>query len=267
MSVNFCSNCGARLKSNANFCGSCGQKVYREEKILAPMPYDKSDKSESALENYYKKKTEINARKNLAPMPSGKAKSALDNYYKKKDELKIKSKPDSIQALFLKAQTNSESINDKVQVPRTNEIYAESKSDQSSSISQNYETATPNLHYNEDKTISKMFFSTEGRLSFKSFIKLEMLSCVFLFIIAVVLFVLALSVNKNLLPLSFCLTVILFFYVEYCLVVRRLKDMDKDSPGLAVLYILFMPWSIVFLMGPGTRGPNKYGPDPLENNN
>lgn len=73
---------------------------------------------------------------------------------------------------------------------------------------------------------------------------------------------------------------------SYCLVVRRLHDMDRDEilakvyiAGCATSYFLscilkydFMPLSVVMvivalyvLFVPGTRGSNKYGADPLNN--
>ena len=41
MSINFCPNCGAKLKSNAKFCGNCGEKIISaQSENFSPMPYE-----------------------------------------------------------------------------------------------------------------------------------------------------------------------------------------------------------------------------------
>lgn len=54
MAVNFCSNCGAKLRVGAKFRGSCGQKIQSTEEKLPPMPYEKS---KSMPEVYAEKKS------------------------------------------------------------------------------------------------------------------------------------------------------------------------------------------------------------------
>ena len=43
MSINFCPNCGAKLRANAKFCGNCGEKIISaQSENLSPMPYENS---------------------------------------------------------------------------------------------------------------------------------------------------------------------------------------------------------------------------------
>ena len=97
MAVNFCSNCGAKLRVGAKFCGSCGQKIQSEEKQLPPMPYEKP-------------------------------KSAVEVYVEKKAATQAQTKPTSIQAIFSNAKANTTDTAAQKPVPKSMaQIYAEAE--------------------------------------------------------------------------------------------------------------------------------------------
>lgn len=126
----------------------------------------------------------------------------------------------------------------------------------------------------------KNLFRFSGRLSRSSYI-----SClVFLLIIAIIYFFTFSYYERNHSDLIFALAGIMYFCIEIInlsIVVRRLRDIDL-SPWLLVLcFVAAMglyiydeqttliqrgsdALTIILLVIPGTKGPNKYGPDPLE---
>ena len=60
-------------------------------------------------------------------------------------------------------------------------------------------------------------------------------------------------------------------FISFChipLIVRRFHDIGLD--GVLAIFSIFPPLSLfialIFCMMPGTKGDNKYGPDPLANN-
>ena len=82
MALNFCPNCGAKLKANAKFCGSCGEKIISTQtENISPMPYENS-----------KPATEIisTQTENISLMPYEVAEI----------------KPQSVQDIFAKAQSS-----------------------------------------------------------------------------------------------------------------------------------------------------------------
>ena len=63
----------------------------------------------------------------------------------------------------------------------------------------------------------------------------------------------------------FIIRIVLFaYYVSFT--IRRLKDLDKSRWLLLLMFIPFVNvgFHIYLIFFKGTKGPNKYGPDPLE---
>ena len=57
------------------------------------------------------------------------------------------------------------------------------------------------------------------------------------------------------------------FLPTLALTVRRLQDQDKEWPWIFVSMIPFIGgiWMLVLLLTEGTKGENRFGPDPKEN--
>ena len=62
----------------------------------------------------------------------------------------------------------------------------------------------------------------------------------------------------------FCLTVLALFVPSLALVVRRLHDINRSGWWylLAFLPVIGSIIILIFMLTPGTPGPNRYGPDP-----
>ena len=122
--------------------------------------------------------------------------------------------------------------------------------------------------YIPDKGFKEIFFSTKGRLNRKRFI----IRGLILGVAGNVLTVLIVSLLTALLdfdgmilsmiPASVLSIVMIFFGLT--LNIRRCHDLGKS--GWYVLAIFFIIPGLFLLFKKGTVGPNKYGPDPLENN-
>ena len=130
-----------------------------------------------------------------------------------------------------------------------------------------YENLPP---YQEDKTISEIFFTAKGRLNrwryFKRSMLLIFLEIVLAIIIAVAFFD---PSGEDLTPMGYILLFIMiaiFLPVHYLLAARRLHDLNKTGWLCLVMMIpaVNAPFGIYLLFAPGTVGANQYGADPLE---
>ena len=145
--------------------------------------------------------------------------------------------------------------------------------------------------YTEDKTMQEMFLKNTGRLNRLRYFKRSLVVMLVAFVINFILF--AIFSDEQGIPTSFgnlATTVvgIVALVPMYCLDVRRLQDLDKDDTiakivlalGLGTLFIpeedFYSPSALeiivcsaqiiiglYLLFAPGTKGENKYGPDPL----
>lgn len=277
MATKFCSNCGAKLKVGAKFCGSCGQKIQSQEEKLPPMPYEKS-------------------------------KSIMEVYAEKKATAQAQNTPNSIQQIFLNAKSNAPDT--ATQKPKNMvEIYAEarakaqSESEQSQAHQSTYTPAQDSLsYYKEDVTITEKFFSTKGRLNrmryFKRWLIVELVMFVLCGIVAST-FSTPWGDVTHTGEVMINLILIATIIPNYCLNVRRIKDIGKDEnivSGVATLEALLAlvqmyclsDWDfgssktstqqlglsismirlVIFAWlqkTAGTVGSNKYGADPLAN--
>lgn len=147
--------------------------------------------------------------------------------------------------------------------------------------------------YTEDKTMQEMFLKTTGRLNRLRYFKRGLVVLLASLVVGIPALMIFSDEWGNLTSFGNLISVIInlaTFIPMYCLAVRRLHDLDKDetlakiSLGLGVVGIImgmsnddFSSMSAVemivygidsviclyILFAPGTKGENKYGPDPL----
>lgn len=145
--------------------------------------------------------------------------------------------------------------------------------------------------YKEDRTLQEQFLKTEGRLNRLRYLKRNLV-LLLVWILICILFVLIFSDDMgNLSSTGNILSSVIgigMMIPSYCLDVRRLHDMDKDStlakisfvlglfmifindedpfnPSVAGLIVSSVNFIVIlyFLFVSGTKGANKYGADPL----
>ena len=141
----------------------------------------------------------------------------------------------------------------------------------------------------KDKTLAENFLKREGRLNrlryFKRNVVLVIVTFILMFIAAIIFMDYTTYKVSTAGHIAFFIIMLIMFVPSYCLVVRRLHDMDRDEL-LAKMYIAggvtsfflnfilkyeFEPLEIVMvilglyiLLVPGTQGANRYGSDPLK---
>ncbi len=269
MAVNFCSNCGAKLRVGAKFCGSCGQKIQSEEKQLPPMPYEKP---KSVMEVYAEKKAVAQVQSESAiklektlPAPQTQSKSVAEVFAEQK-------KIDQSQA----ARENLINTYNK-----TKNTPQETSSSQSENSSPPQDPPPQSIYtplneytspYKEDVTIKEKFFSIEGRLNrwryFTRGIWLIVPSMILAF-----MFLGSSSNGQMQSNESIGLMVVLILYELIAIVpsvmlgIRRLHDLNLSGWFWLIFLVPYVNiiFGLYILFAPGTVGPNKYGADPLEN--
>ena len=217
MAVNFCSNCGAKLRAGAKFCGSCGQKIYSEDEKLPTIPYEKS---KSVMEVYAEKKAEAEAVAQT--------------------QTQTQTKSNSIQAIFSNAKAKAKDIAPQRTVPKSMaEIYAEAKANSqtqaqaepkySQSQLSSY-TPPVTTNYKEDATIKEKFFSTEGRLNRQRYFNRTLLVNIAFLVVYVVISSAFSTPFGDVTPTGDALinlVAVAMLIPKYCLDIRRLKDIGK----------------------------------------
>lgn len=124
--------------------------------------------------------------------------------------------------------------------------------------------------YQEDKTISEMFFTAKGRLNrlryFKRSALLIFLEIFFAIIISVTFWEPSIEDITVMGYVLFVVMIIAFTPSHYFLMIRRLHDLNKTGWLCLVTMIpaVNAPFCIYLLFAPGTVGSNQYGADPLE---
>ena len=274
MAVNFCSNCGAKLREGAKFCGSCGQKIQYDPP--KPMP------SKNIMEIYAKSKAKLSSHKvDLQKTAPPKSVAEMFAEAKKNSQIEqtapwMKSPPPQPKSeMFAEAKKNSQIeqtapwMKSPPPQPKS-EMFAETKKNSQAEqsapwmkspppqpkytpppkVSPPPEDTTP--RYKENETITEMFFSTKGVLGRSEFLKRSFIIWIVGFLFALILISSGGRGDPSPGALLFFLFIMLVSVVAvYCLSVRRLKDMGKDessAKGLAVLVILFAPLSFAFLL-------------------
>lgn len=147
--------------------------------------------------------------------------------------------------------------------------------------------------YTEDKTIQEMFLKMTGRLNRLRYFKRVIVVALVSLVVSFPILMIFIDDLGNITPFGNIISAIInlaVFIPIYCLDVRRLHDLDKDetlakiSLGLGVVgtimgmsnddlsslsaveMIIYGIGSVIglyILLAPGTKGENKYGPDPL----
>ena len=139
----------------------------------------------------------------------------------------------------------------------------------------------------KDKTIPEIFFKREGRLNRLRYFKRNLVIALIMFVAMVVVSLIFVDDEGNFPKIVDIISFVVALAIlvpSYCLMVRRLHDMNKDEVlanayavgcvgGYFLNFILeyeFMPLDIVLvivalyvLFVPGTHGANSYGADPL----
>jgi uncharacterized membrane protein YhaH (DUF805 family) len=78
--------------------------------------------------------------------------------------------------------------------------------------------------------------------------------------LALMLFIEA-SANNN--PVLTLIAFVLYFWIAICVTVKRLHDID--ATGWFSIPIVLIPIAVILVGSfPGTVGPNRFGPDPLQ---
>ncbi len=128
-------------------------------------------------------------------------------------------------------------------------------------------------HYVPDQGFSEMFFRSDNRLNRKRYIlrglALFGIGMVVLFFLYALVGVGILADSPAFVVLGIIL-VLLFSVVSvvpsFMLMIRRLHDTDQPGWWCLGIFIpvLDLALGLYLLFAEGTRGPNRYGPDPLE---
>lgn len=232
MAMNFCSNCGAKLRAGAKFCGSCGQKIFVEPQ-------------KSLAERYAETKAQVQA----APP---------------KVELKKSEPSKTMMEMFAEAKKNAPPPTAPwMKNPPPQPTYTPPQPTYTPP-----EDTTP--HYKEDETIQEIFLTSDGRLNRLRYFKRTLfLAAPALLLYSMSIGSAYHGSNAGFsgalgLFLLYCLICIV---PGVMLSVRRLHDLNLSGwyylatliPVVGVLFSLYV------LFAPGTVGANKYGADPLEN--
>lgn len=115
--------------------------------------------------------------------------------------------------------------------------------------------------YNTLTTLRHLLFSSEGRISRSSIWAYNGLSLI-ISIVSIIAFLSNNGLGVVLLPLWFLISV----YTGIMVQIKRYHDHDKSGwwvlTGFIPLYNIWATIELLFLRG--TKGPNRYGADPLE---
>ncbi len=147
--------------------------------------------------------------------------------------------------------------------------------------------------YTEDKTMQEMFIKTTGRLNRLRYFKRGLVVLLASLVIGIPALMIFSDEWGNLTSFGNMITTIIgivALFPMYCLDVRRLQDMNKDNTiakvsfvlsaitvitapndvdvftmdtSVAIVYLVNSAIGLYLLFAPGTKGENKYGPDPL----
>ncbi len=127
--------------------------------------------------------------------------------------------------------------------------------------------ASGGMHYTEDVTLEEKFLRHDNRLNRKRYIMRQLALIAASFAISFVAAFIAIiafdleSTDTLATLISFCLSI-----PAIMLNIRRLHDLDRTGWWCLALLIPLanLALAVYLLFFEGTKGPNKYGPDPLE---
>ncbi len=159
------------------------------------------------------------------------------------------------------------------------------ESQQQPSPNQQQNFRPSNTDFNLDQTFQDMFFKTHGRLNCLRYFKRSLLLVLAeIFIFIVIGSILDIDFEGSSADvLSTCIALIAL-YPEYCLLVRRIEDLDRQRSDALVLTVAgalvalfnvsdfhlmkaisfaYGIYMLYIMIKDGTHGPNQYGEDPL----
>lgn len=154
-------------------------------------------------------------------------------------------------------------------------------------------SATSREDYFSEAYLKETFLSRDGRLGrFSYFKRMIVLEIVRIMLLVIVEWLLLKEWETMNTPCAIVESLISLFalYPDYCLTVRRIKDINKSlslaniyifiagiytigasidnqfiySAGGKLLVLIYMGFAIYFLFTPGTNGANQYGEDPTK---
>lgn len=121
------------------------------------------------------------------------------------------------------------------------------------------------------KEYYKELCTIEGRINrlkfFKNYAILFIMFLITSFLLGVIASLIGIEITETNLSILVILACLPYFIPWWCLIFKRLHDFNKGK-GLAILAVIpyvGTVFLIVLCFIPGTKGPNKYGPDPLAN--
>lgn len=121
-------------------------------------------------------------------------------------------------------------------------------------------------------------FSFSGRANRKAFILKTLLIMFGGTVLLCILVYLAVRFRTYIFTISAIALFLCMFFAYYANIARRLHDLDQSAWWALLLFVLsvflkhersilsFIPLALIIVLAavPGTKGPNKYGPDPLD---
>ena len=247
MSSNFCPHCGKPLPPNAKFCGECGEPII-----------EKADTSESAKADNVLEPVKSDAKQNTAETKT--ADTALIIKKQSADDTAIQK---SAQPIDKADDDNKTKVGEqKEQKPYPNESFAGQNSvnefkGQADSFSKKFTSNETIIKVEEN--LKEDIYTTKERLNRKAFV-INWISANVIGLIGVGISATGILAIIGI-PVLIASTIASIMFG-----IRRLHDIGHSGWFLLGILIPYLGWLglLYMFLKKGTTGPNKYGPDPLQ---